>query len=692
MSIPAFNEPRPTAVFDTECYRNYWSIGFKSITDKRDIVRLRRTGSEELDVKRLATIFKHWRVIGFNSINYDMPMIALAASGASNAKLKEASDAIILQNLKPWEFYELYGVNPPPFLDHIDLMEVSPGSPQKPSLKMYAGRLHSKTMKDLPFEPDHVLSRGDVEVLERYHANDLDVTEDFARELRQQVELRAEMSVQYGVDVRSKSDAQVAEAVIKAEIERALKRRIYKPDVKAHSFKYKPPVWVKFKTPVMQEMLRKIVETNFVVSGKGEVELPETLAEADIPIGNSVYRMGIGGLHSSESQVSHFSDDEFVILDRDVTSYYPSIIINNNLYPPHLGEVFLKVYRSILERRVAAKKAGNKTVAETLKIVLNGSFGKFGSPYSTLYAPNLMIQTTLTGQLAILMLIEALELRGMQVISANTDGFVTKVPRARRDEFNALLTKWEGITSLGTEETQYRSLHSASVNSYIAFKCKFDKERNVWIEDQIDEIKRKGSLLGEGGPGKPGAAGMKKNPTNEVCIDALIAYLLEGTPFLTTIMKCRDIRKFVTIRKVKGGCVKDGELVGKVVRWYYSTSTQGPLKYRSTGNNVAKSDGAMPIMTLPDEFPNDVDYAWYVREATALLAEIGLPALDPDLAHRRGVMWARNEDEKTAHLVRLPSGVAYCGKVNESIRDRWVEGAPLTSRLRCKKCVEATGI
>lgn len=691
MSIPPFSDPRPTAVFDTECFKNYWSIAFKPINVDKPTVRLRRTKSEPLDVKRLATIFKHWRVIGFNSNNYDMPMIALAAAGADNAKLKEASDAIIQQNIRPWEFYEIHGVNPPPFLDHIDLMEVSPGSPQKPSLKMYAGRLHSKTMKDLPFEIDRVLTRDDVPVLESYHDNDLDVTEDLARELMPQIELRATLSVQYGVDVRSKSDAQVAEAVIKAEIERALKRRIYKPEVKAHSFKYKAPVWVKFKTPVMQGMLQKIIETNFVVTG-GEVEMPPSLAEADIAIGKSIYRMGLGGLHSSESNVSHFTDDEFVLLDRDVTSYYPSIILNNNLFPPQFGETFLRVYRSILDRRVAAKIAGDKTVSETLKIVLNGSFGKFGSSYSTLYAPNLMIQTTLTGQLAILMLIEALELRGMEVVSANTDGFVTRVPRARRGEFDALVRKWEGISGLGTEETQYRSIHSSSVNSYMAFTHRFDKASKTWIEDEVGEIKRKGALLGEGGPGRAGAFGMKKNPTNEVCIDALIAFLLKGTPFLTSIAACRDIRKFVTIRKVNGGCVKDGEPVGKVVRWYYSNQVIGTLNYKKNGNAVPKTEGAQPIMTLPSEFPDDIDYAWYVREATALLAEVGMPALDPDLAHRKGVMWARTEDQKTFHLVRLPSGLGYCGKANDSLRDKWIEGFAAVNRARCKKCVEATGL
>jgi hypothetical protein len=317
--------------------------------------------------------------------------------------------------------------------------------------------------------------------------------------------------------------------------------------------------------------------------------------------------------------------------------------------------------------------------AETKKTVLNGSFGKFGSAYSTLYAPNLMIQTTVTGQLGLLMMIEELELRGMQVVSANTDGFVTKVPRSRYDEFRAVLTEWQWVSSLNLEETAYNGLWSRDVNNYLAL-----------TED--GKIKTKGAFA-TGGPGLPGASGMKKNPTNEICIEALIAYLKDNTPIEQTIRACTDIRKFVTIRRVNGGAMKDGELVGKVVRFYYATDVSGPLTYKTTGNNVPKSEGAMPLMELPDSFPDNVDYSWYERETTAMMQDIGLTAYDPSLQDRRGLMLGRMDDQKTFHHVRLPSGVALCGKRPDSIRDRWdeSEGVPMGFRL-CSKCSREIGL
>lgn len=116
--------------------------------------------------------------------------------------------------------------------------------------------------------------------------------------------------------------------------------------------------------------------------------LPESLSEAEIRINDGVYRLGIGGLHSSESSVAHLADDEYVLIDRDVTSYYPAIIIGQNLHPPQMGKAFQQVYKRIVARRIEAKRVGNKVEADSLKITINGSFGKFGSKWSGTVCPS----------------------------------------------------------------------------------------------------------------------------------------------------------------------------------------------------------------------------------------------------------------------------------------------------------------
>lgn len=638
---------------------------------------LEKWNDSELDMRAIAKIMKNWRMVTFNGLNYDLPMIALAMSGASNGELKRASDTIILSDMKPWQFYEHYNVKLPEWLDHIDLMEVSPGSPQKPSLKLYMGRLHYHTMMDLPYAPDETITPQKREKMVAYLGNDLGGTRAKYLELKEGIDLRAQMSDQYGIDLRSKSGPQVAEAVIKKEVERATGKKLYRPNARPCTFKYLAPPYIEYQTQQLQEMRKIVTTAPFVVTSKFVVEAPPAIESLEMTFGDSVFRMGIGGLHSSESGKSHYSDDDYELIDADVASYYPKLIINGGYSPKHIGDTFMRVYRSIHARRLEAKRSGDKGTAESLKLTLNGSFGKFGSQYSVLYSPDLMIQTTITGQLAILMLIERLEVLNFHVISANTDGFITKVPRHRKDEYNAILFDWQCDTDLELEKTYLKSLHSRDVNSFIAI-------------GMDGKVKTKGAYA-PAGPGLRGADGMKKNPNCEIAIDAVIALLKDGTPLEQTIRACKDVRKFVRIRVVKGGAVdQNGEYLGKAIRWAYGTDSKGILTYKLSGNAVPQSEGAMPLMVLPKELPGNINYAWYVREANAILSDIGLITSDPDLIGRTGVMLGRLGDQVTFHQVHLPTGIAACGKVPDSLREPWIEAASLETGYRlCAKCRKA---
>jgi hypothetical protein len=224
---------------------------------------------------------------------------------------------------------------------------------------------------------------------------------------------------------------------------------------------------------------------------------------------------------------------------------------------------------------------------------------------------------------------------------------------------------WEKTTGFNTEETRYTAVFSRDVNNYVALK------------------------EGGGAKGKGAFApvSISKNPQNQICADAAKALLEHGTPVEETIRSCRDIRKFVTVRTVRGGAVQvtrttyddsltpgqkkavllgagwqqtvpgplavarfsyvEGEpeydverayrlmcgadetrYLGKVVRFYIGHSSEGALFYKvlnksGSRNKVPGSDGACPVMDLPDEFPEDVDYDFYIREANDILKDIG---------------------------------------------------------------------
>ena len=593
--------PPPLWVLDIECYVNYFLVLVRNVYSGEIIVVYELFN----DVVTESNPLPAGTHITFNGNNYDMVMLAIAIKGATNATLKLASDTIILRNLKPWDMEREFGFERLT-LDHIDIIDVAPG---QAGLKIYGGRLHSQRLQDLPIEPGAVISQADVSLMRLYCGNDLITTIDLYKRLKPQIDLREEMGREFGIDLRSKSDAQIAEAVIRSEVEKRLGQRVYRQDVDlTYEFTYHAPAWAAFQTPGMQQMLAIIGQQTFKLrrvatkdNAVGSVEMPPALDSLRIRIGRGVYKMGIGGLHSNEKCTVHHARPGLRIVDRDVTSYYPSLIINAGICPPSYGNSFQAVYRSLLERRVAAKREGNKVINEALKIVLNGTFGKLGSMYSMMYAPDQMIAVTLTGQIALLMLIESFDVHAFEVVSANTDGVVTLVPDDRRDLFEALVAAWEMTTGFNTEETEYAHLYSKDVNNYIAIK-------------PSGEQKLKGLYA---------PTGLSKNVTNEICVKAVLDYLADGAPLQNTIYGCTDIRKFLTIRQVNGGAVYGEAYLGKAVRWYYANGETRHISYKTNGNKVAKSEGARPLMELTEGIPADIDYQWYINEAMSILGDVG---------------------------------------------------------------------
>lgn len=662
---PRADGTRHVAFYDTECFPNYW------------LLKLRPRGGaaysfcihngqrfSEADLQSIRSLFEAYTVVSFNGRGYDVPMITGVLMGYTTDQLKWLNDQIIVERVKPWEL-GLFRWEP---ADHIDVMEVAPG---EGSQKQYAGRIHYRTMRDLPYEPNQLLTDAQIVEVDSYCLNDLDVLEALFDALHPQLHQRARLSLRYGMDLRSKSDAQLAEAVLKKRCEDAIGQRIFKSEIDWNlKFQYRVPEFIGYQLPQLQRALDLVRSSVFRLGATGSVEMPPQLEGLEITIAQSTYKMGIGGLHSQEKKLVAVSDETHQVRMPDVASYYPSLILNSGEWPAALGSRFLHEYAAIKVERLEGKALQAKlkkegvttgieyenaqTANEGGKIQINGTFGKTGSPYSVLFAPVMLIQTTITGQLSLLMLIEWHEHYGIPVISANTDGIVIKCPRDKIYISEHLISEWQKRTGLEMETEDYQAIYARDVNNYFAIKTPTD-------------VKRKGEYA---------KAGLieKKNPNAEICADAVAKFLAEGVPIVQTITQCTDIRKFVTIKKVNGGGVKmwgegprkgslvrdmvptleangwakdgrkwrKGELVldptsayhacfaeqtpeylGKVVRWYYSTRAPGPIVYASNGNTVGLSYGAQPCMTLPDTFPPDVDYEWYVTEAEGMLRDVG---------------------------------------------------------------------
>ena len=242
-------------IVDCEVYANYFLVMFKNI-DTGKSAAFDMFEGQPLNINRVKELMAADTIISYNGNSYDLPVIADAIAGASCERLKKLSDDLIKSKLPAWRVARDNKIHIPAW-DHIDLIEVAPG---KASLKIYGGRMNAKKMQDLPIAPGDLISSEQREQMKDYCLNDLDTSELLYRRLEPQIRLREQIGKQYGdIDLRSKSDAQIAEKIIKHELE-ALTGKTYKPrkvEV-GHVCRYSDPKIVSFATPGLRETFARI--------------------------------------------------------------------------------------------------------------------------------------------------------------------------------------------------------------------------------------------------------------------------------------------------------------------------------------------------------------------------------------------------------------------------------------------------
>jgi hypothetical protein len=614
----SFKNKKKNLFCDIETFRNYFLIGFKNEKGQYVQYELRSKKYEkspsfdDTTIKKIKTLLKNYNIITFNGVNYDIPIILRSLKPRPLNQLYYMSNHIITDNLKSWQTCNNYQLTIPEWLTHIDLQEPTPGVAI--GLKLYGTRIHTKTIQDLPYDPKAYLTEEEMDIVKAYNRNDLDITHDLFNTIKSRIDIRFDISKEYNIDVLSKSDAQIAEAIVAHEMKKKTGKWLKTVKLPTdYTIQYQPPYPLKnykFLTPQIQEVFNKVCNHKFKLDKGGSPILPDWLAKEVITIGDTTYKIGLGGLHSQEKSLTIYADDEVVLRNADVASYYPSMMLEYNFYPKHLGKSFLEVFGNIYKTRMKAKKGEipkADMMNKILKIVLNGTFGKLGSKYSKVYAPDLLLQVTLTGQFLLLRLIETLEHFG--VYSANTDGVEYRCYRDEVEEVEALIKDWERTTGMVMEHAEYKSLHARDVNSYVAVYPDKVKAKGVYRPADID-----------------------KNIEHPIVFEAVRQYLGNGTPLEDTIRNCKDVRQFLIGRRVTGGATFENEYLGKAVRYYFSKTSQSALHYVKNGNKVPKSDNSRPLQTLPDnnEIPEDLDYGRYVMEAIKQLELTGTQYFDEE--------------------------------------------------------------
>lgn len=585
-------------VFDSECFVNYFLAAFRHV-DTGKVIKL----VPPFDARKLSYVLHRYRCIGFNSLKYDIPLLWAAYKNQDLKWLKQVSNALV-SGMWYQEVCKEYGIQ---IFDtpHIDLLEVCPN---RGSLKLYGARLHTPRLQELPYDHMSILNDEQKHEVENYCINaDLVTTAIIYKFNKDRLDLREYLGQEYNENLMSKSDAQMAEAIVRREVKKRTGLFPKKPSLtEDYSFQFQIPSYLKFNSPQLNILLNDVASHTFHIDDAARIIRPDFLKDRTLKLNNLFYEFGIGGLHSKEKNVAYKATEEKQITDKDVASYYPKIISNLKLTPEGLGDIFLDVFNGLTASRLEAKARKQFAKDKGMKIAINGASGKFNSEHSVMFSPRCYVQMTLTGQLSILQLAEMYEEAGIEVISANTDGIVLYHDRRLYGDVNKITQEWEKPTQYPTEEGQYKGYYARDINAYFAHKS----DNSVKVKGPYSEV---GSQTG---------TQLDNNPIMLICSDAIKKLLTDGIAIEKTIEGCKDLSRFITVRNVKGGAHWKGEYLGKVIRYYYSKNNHNCINYVLSGNKVADTDGACPCMDWPESFPKNLDFQAYIDKTTDMLYDV----------------------------------------------------------------------
>lgn len=470
-----------------------------------------------------------------------------------------------------------------------------------------------------------------VDTMLHYNLNDVFIVCEMVRQKPDEIRLRYSITSAFKIPVLSSARANIADKLVTkyyADMSGLRPEQFIKGRTERTRLSFNKIIFphIQFKTPELQQMLREMMDVYVYHTTK------EDFCK-EITFYGTTYTLACGGIHTQDSPVILISDDEYVYVHFDYNSYYPSIISSYEIAPKHLNrKIFVDMVTYFKNTRVKCKHTPdsegyvikgvpNKVAAEVLKIVINAIYGKFGSELFFLYDRFAQLQVTINGQLMTMTLVEELELNGIHVISANTDGIIIKLPRNKIDVFKDITKRWNETNRMGADSENYKAYFARDVNNYFA----------VWENGKVDA---KGDL-----DPKQYIKDLKKGYDMPVVAKAVYEYFVNNVPIMDTLVNHKSILDFcktqnigkqfdvVINRNDKGRLYT--ETIQRHVRFYVSNNGSIIQKKQKDTNKLSVLAGGLPVIVLNtlDDKPieeRDIDYKYYYDECYKIINPIKL--------------------------------------------------------------------
>lgn len=559
--------------YDFEVFKNDWLVVLINPVNKTEDIIVN-------DKDRLQAYYnenKNSIWIGYNSRNYDQWILKGILADFNPF---EISTHIIQYGLPGYNFSSLLKKFP---LNNYDVMLLGN------SLKQLEGFMGNDIRETtVPFDLDRKLTPGEIAETIKYCKHDVEQTIEVFLQKKSDFDAQMDLIKTFDLPLSyvGKTKAQLTAIILGCQ------RKSFDdewnisfvPTIKLNKYKH---IWEWFKNPENYKEGQKL-ET--VVCG-----IPHTF--------------GLGGIHGAANEPVH---KKGCIIHVDVTSYYPSLMIEYDLLSRTVKDK--SRFKEIYDKRVALKKAGKKKEQAPYKIVLNGTFGITNDPYSLAYDPRRNHEVTINGQLLLLDLLEKLE-NHCEIIQSNTDGLIIQIPDTDEafNEIDDICYEWEHRTGMGLGFDFVSEIWQKDVNNYI-FR----------FED--GKLERKGAYVKELG-----------SLDNDLPIinKALVDFMTKGIPVEETINNCNDLAQFQKIVRVSSkylcGYHNGVKLNDKTFRVFASTDPNDGYigKQKEEGATIEKFANTPDSGWIDNsdikgkEVPANLDKSWYIDLAKKRLGDFG---------------------------------------------------------------------
>jgi hypothetical protein len=613
-------------VYDIEVFQNIFHCSVKN-TETNDIYKF-EISERKNQLRELVKFFKQvdkyitWgdyyttninipaNVIfcGYNNLHYDNPIINyiieyedklmqynIPTICSSIFNLSKTITTSSEDNIDAWKHWK-YQI----WFDTFDILTMLYSNKLRVGLKEIQVTMQYPNVQEFVCDWTKPLPLEDFDSMIDYNINDIESTSELLNRCKKDVDLRIAIEDEYGVRVLSKDGVNIGMKILTQKY--LEKTGLTWQDIKdlrspMSVIPLKDVIlpFIKYDSPILQRVLEDMKNQIVSPGRKGY--------ENKFVFNNLRYSVGVGGIHSVNSPEIIIPRDDEMLIDIDVASLYPSMLIEYEFYPRHLGKEFLEVYKQIKDERIEAKHNGDKVKNETLKLALNGLSGNLQNEHNFCYSPFAVMQIRINGQLLLLMLAEKLTQIGCRIVQANTDGLFVLLKKDAYSKVNSICREWEQLTKLTLEEDRFKAMYQYAINDYFAI-----------TED--NKVKEKGMFIT--------AVKLGKGLTPKIIPKAVISFFKDGIPVEDTIKNCTDIRDFLMSEKTgKQWHVEYmNEEQQRTNRFYASTNGGYLWKWKDTGHKEGE------IITYTEPYVGERKYKASARQYQNMLTASGVTLLN----------------------------------------------------------------